>query len=203
MSNPIIRTGPFINTGTNLPDNQPDVADISLVPVNCALSDWLNDEWKAYVFTEAIKKGNPPFEYQITRETYENGPSISTDASVRFAARSDASGQIRIYFYYQAAQDFNLQVDALTSASVSGGGNSAFVSFGVSVGDNSVFNEVGVATSTGTFDQVKPEIEFNEQITLPASVVPNLVKFNMFSRVNRSGNFGSDVIAQLDISPVA
>lgn len=205
MSAPIIRTGPFINTITNRPANQPTTADDNVIPVNCALSDWSDDGWKAFAYNRVTRSGWPPVTFDRTTREYEDGPSITLETSngIRTAFRSDVSGQLRLIFYYQAAKEFNLQVDALTFAITGGAGNSAFVSFNIAVGGNTVFDEVDSATANSFFDVVEPTISFDGQITLPASVVPNPVEFNMFCRTIRGGSAGSDALATITISPPA
>lgn len=156
----ILRAGPFASS-TDSFLNEPGTPTDLTVPVNCAMSDWVNHSWKAF---KRIETDGFSF-------SYVDGPTVGASWSVEDII---ASGFMS--FMYQAAVDttFNL------SYSITGDGIQG-ASISVSVDGSFVFFD--------SDDGSPASVSGTETIDLPATVVPILVFISGTSALSGGGSF--------------
>jgi hypothetical protein len=177
----ILRAGPFASSIDSFL-NQPIIPTVGILPVNCAMNNWEGDSWMAaktieYEFegdeseSSEGEESDEPSEGEDTESTgdpyentttYENGPDISASFEDRDGAYLSAA---LLQFRYQAA------VATTFTLTYSADGDSPGIS--VFVGGNLVYGDGGNSSISGT-----------EVITLPAKVLPSIVKVDL-------GTFGS------------
>lgn len=187
MPTPILRAGPFASSSDSFLD-EPDPIVATTVPVNCATNDWANDTWKAYVdvSTESGGVTDPNGE---DREDYDG--TLPDSFSYDISSVGDQDGDITFAFRYQAAVDFDINVDA--EANADGGLDSAFASIEVLVDGTLVVDEVDSGSGTVS-------VSYDDDITIPASVTPALVAIIIRSSTTVYGPVTSSADASLDIS---
>lgn len=184
MPTPILRAGPFASSSDSFLD-EPDPIVSTTVPVNCATNDWVSDTWKAYtaVLTES---GGVTIQDD---EDYEG--TLPDSLSFDISSVGDQDGDITFAFRYQAAVDFDINVDA--EANADGGLASAFASIQVSVDGTLVVDEVDSGSGTVS-------VSYDDDITIPASVTPALVAIIIRSATTTSGPVTTSADASLEIS---
>ena len=161
MPNAILRAGPFASLINTLPDylNQPSPASSNVIPVNCNIRSWVNDDWKYYV--GGISSG----EY---KNVSSNNATINETVGTGFL---EADG---IFFAYQAAKDFTL---AGTYSATGESGQEDTVLFNVGYDENTfLYQDSGSENISGSYS-----------VTLPATVRPKNVFLEFFSETDASG----------------
>ncbi len=179
----ILRAGPFANSTDSFLD-EPVSPSSAAVPVNCALTDWVNAGWRAYVsvFTSDIF-GFPGVE--ISAE-YLDGPTLSKSHT---ETDQSALSLVDLRFYYQATADSTLHV----TASSNNGGDSNRYCIRV------IVNGVLVASkerNPGVFTEI------DEDITLPATDGKPVEVF--IDVTDESGGIdGNAAVSSISIYPVS
>jgi hypothetical protein len=153
----ILRAGPFASSTDSFLDEPETITVFSPLPVNCAMSDWVNHSWRAL---KIIAEND-----DIIR-TYEDGPTLEASFD---DPGSFVFGFAGIQFMYQAAEDTTFTV-TYSADTVTMGSSEFFVD----VDGSNVFN-----------DTASPSISGTETIALPATVVP--VEVIVGIGVNASG----------------
>ena len=175
----ILRAGPFANLTDSFLD-EPVTPTGGAIPVNCALDDWVNDGWRAYVEVRTSDIFGVP--NVIISEEYLDGPTLSkshTESGRR------ALSLVSLLFYYQATADSTLNV----TASSNNGGDSNFYVIRVIVDGVLVASKERDAGNTVSLD---------EDITLPATEgKPVLVIIDVSDEADSSNN----AISSISISP--
>ena len=153
MPNAILRAGPFANSSNYFVD-EPGLASESIFPVNCAMNNWANDNWKL-MSKKVFTTDSPPFSNSSI--AYINGPSVSQSKS---STGTDPSGftscSILFEFRTQAVVAFDVRVSA-TASSTNGTGSAGFE---LSIIDETTVNETGSSFSN------------SQTVTIPPSVLP-------------------------------
>jgi hypothetical protein len=158
----IRRAGPFASSTDSFLD-EPETPTIDTLPVNCAMSDWVNDSWRA-----AKRIVIDDFFDPTNTVTYEEGPTLEATFSNPGGANFGAAA---IEFTYQAAEETSFTL------TYSATGTDPIVS--VVIDNSGVFSDTDPSSISGT-----------ETITLPATVVPLRVNANVFSESSGGGTVG-------------
>lgn len=175
----ILRAGPFASS-TDSFLNEPVPPTGAAAPVNCALNDWVNAGWRAYVgvFTSDIF-GIPGV---VVSQEYLDGPTLSKSHT---ETGNGALSLVDLRFYYQATADSTLHV----TASSNNGGDSNFYCIRV------IVNGVLVASKErdpGVFTEI------DEDITLPAT---DGKPVEVFIDVTDEASGGNDAVSSISIAP--
>ena len=153
MPNAILRAGPFANSSNYFVD-EPGSASASIFPVNCAMNNWANDNWKL-MSKKSFTTGSPPF--SDLSIAYINGPSVSQSTNSTGTDPNGFTGcDILFEFRTQAAVEFDIKVSASASAT-NGTGGAGF--------EFSITNETTVVESGTNFSN-------SQTVTIPPSVFP-------------------------------
>ena len=184
MPNPILRVGPFINSGVfvDQPSNLSEPGNAS--PINCA-NDTSSSRWpwryyRTVVKNEGTHTGCESFEPGTDQEVFfptSGGQSVTTNeiltATGNFNKTVIATSNlvpgvnISFGFFYQAAQSFQIQIDfdmAATSSNLAAG--SSLTEF------NSCFFTDSFLNDPIDGDDNFPHFTGSVTRTLPAAVVP-------------------------------
>ena len=151
----IRRAGPFATSSDSFLD-EPVSPNASILPVNCAMSAWVADSWKA---AERLRTASTD-----AIVSYVVGPSVSTNFTLDEVSFSFSSAQL--FFTYQAAEDTSLQM----TYSVSASGTSSEARAEAIVDDSSVLFETDPSSVSGT-----------ATINLPATILPKEVQVAIIS----------------------
>ena len=151
----ILRAGPFANSTDSFLD-EPESPNTSILPVNCAMSAWVADSWKA---AERLRTATTN-----AIVSYVVGPSVSTSFTLSSVASSWSSAQL--FFTYQAAEDTSLEM----TYSVSASGQTREARAQASVDDSSVLFDSDPSSVSGTVT-----------IDLPATIIPKEVQVAIIS----------------------
>tara|TARA_R110001632_G_scaffold87384_2_gene189844 strand:+ start:4091 stop:4585 length:495 start_codon:yes stop_codon:yes gene_type:complete len=148
----ILRAGPFASS-TDSFLGEPVTPNRIILPVNCAMNDWVNGSWRA---AKRILYfiGTEPDDETVT---YEDGPTLEASFVGTPGAFFSAAA---IEFRYQAAED--------TTFTVTYSASGPNPQLSIVVGGSSVFTNRGTSSISGT-----------ETITLPAATVPSAVNVNI------------------------
>ena len=151
----ILRAGPFASSSGSFLD-EPGSPNASILPVNCAMSDWVVDSWRA---AERLRTASTD-----AIISYVDGPSVSTSFTLSSVGLSWSSAQL--FFTYQAAEDTSLEM----TYSVSASGQAAEARAQASVDDSSVLFDSDPSSVSGTVT-----------IDLPATIIPKEVQVAIIS----------------------
>lgn len=177
MANPILRAGPFASASDSFLD-EPETPVATIVPVNCATNDWVNDSWKLHLESTGI------YDMPFREDGYYDG--LPSGDSFLDQTVGGAEGFVRYAFRYQAAVDATLNIDASASATSLGGG---VCDIEVTVGGELIIDETNPVL-----------VEIDEDINLPASVVPKLVFIDVRAEAFSAGTNSTTVQGSLSIS---
>ena len=160
----ILRAGPFASLINTLPDylNQPSPASSNVMPVNCNISSWANDDWKYYV--GGISSG----EY---KNVSSNNATVSETIDGSSGGLLEGDG---IFFAYQAAEDFTL-AGSYSATGESGQQDTVLFSVGYD-GDTFLYQDSDSRSISGSYS-----------VTLPAAVKPKTVFLEFLSETTASG----------------
>jgi len=177
MPNAILRAGPFATSSDSFVD-EPGSAIVTTVPVNCAMNNWTNDNWKL-MSKKAFTTGSPP--YSDESITYVSGPTVSQSTnSTGVDPNGITSCSILFEFKTQAAVAFDIKVSANASAT-SGSGSAGF--------EFSLTNGATVIESGSTFSN-------SQTVTIQPSVLPIT-----FSSTIAAVDSATSVSATLSVEP--
>ena len=178
MSDKILRAGPFASASDSFLD-EPETPVATIVPVNCATNDWVNDSWKLHL------ESTGDYDLPFREDGYYDGlPSSDSFSDLTVGG---AEGFVRYAFRYQAAVDATLRVQAFSTIASSIGGGVCDIE--ATVGDTLVIDETDPA-----------ELTVDQNITLPASVVPKLVYIDVRAEAFSAGTNSTIVQGSLSIS---
>lgn len=183
---PILRAGPFASSSDSFLD-EPDPADVSIVPVNCA-KDTTSANWEWKHFKESL---NVPAQYANAF------PDLSDSETF------NSTGEIiaRAAFAYQAVSDFDVDLTYSLSASTSGGFfDKSSVEIDVTLDNSSIFSVNDEDEDTdGTGRVTSASISGTVTLTLKASVVPLIVRITLIASVGSLAD-GNDVSISVSLS---
>ena len=180
MPNPILRVGPFINSGVFVDQPSDLSAPGSARPINCA-NTTSSSRWP-WRYNEGVKKITVTHtgceEVEPGRDEPTTGGSTTEtnniltatgnfSKSANEASNHMAGVQISFGFFYQAAQSFQIKVDFTASASASTGLPAGSTFFEATDIFNMNFSD-GLSAATAAF----PNLSGSVTRTLPAAVVP-------------------------------
>ena len=188
MANPILRAGPFASASDSFLD-QPEIPVATIVPVNCATNDWVNDPWRAYTEVLTVSGG------VTTRDEEDYDGTLPDSFSYDIGSVGDQSGRIQFAFRYQAAVDFDININAEANAD-SGQTlplHHAFTRIEVSVNGTMVVDEEDFGSGVRG-------VSYDNDITIPASVTPALVAIQIISGTSVFGPVTTSADASLEIS---
>lgn len=146
----ILRAGPFASSSDSHLD-EPGTPDVSILPVNCAMSDWVSHSWRCWQDVSTVT-------------SYVDGPSVSESDS---DSSSGAIVYVEYRFYYQATIDASMNIAATLSASGADPmSDPAIVTLDIDVDGTLVtIDDEGTA----------PSLSVDTDYTLPSAIVPKLV----------------------------
>ena len=156
----ILRAGPFASSTNSFLD-EPVTPTRNILPVNCAMNDWVNDSWRAAKrILYAVF-----FEPEDDTVTYEDGPTLEASFVETPGAFLSVAA---IEFRYQAAED--------TGFTVTYSASGVDPQLTVVIAGSTVFSDYDASSISGT-----------ETITLPATIVPAAVNVNISSFSSGTG----------------
>ena len=118
MPNAILRAGPFATSTDSFLD-EPDDANSTILPVNCAMNSWTSSDWKLYCSESGSNNTSP--NYGFITESYISGPTVTKTATDEGGNPSGGhSAQVMFKFMTQAAVSFDIKITSNTSSSGSG-----------------------------------------------------------------------------------
>lgn len=189
MPNPILRAGPFASASDSFLD-EPETLSSSIVPVNCAINDWVNDSWKFLL--QSTGNYDLPFRedgYYDGWDVVFEGRRYTGDGFEDLGGTgpsSGVSGFVRYRFRYQAAVDATIRLSANATAVSDTGG---LCNVEVTIGGEKIIDETHPIL-----------IDIDEDITLPASVVPNLVFIDVTAEAYAGNNVNAYINGGINLS---
>ena len=163
----ILRAGPFGSQSGfgSMHQDEPDIPTTSILPINCAISDWVNDAWRTG-FSERISNVSSPY-------SYIPGPVITKS----FTGTSGQSS-LGLAFLYQAAEEFTF---TFTYAVTSDGFGSVAQAVASAPDFSFIDQEVGI---------IDEEVSVSGSIivTCPKRVFPGLVNVSVSGTLVSSGS---------------
>lgn len=112
MNNEILRAGPYAEASGQQYSflNKPEIPTSSILPVNCAMVNWVQDSWQL-ACTKGFTTDNPP--YGDGSVEYLNGPVVSERVTSTGADPNGFNGcAIAFLFKTQSVVPFQVKVTA-------------------------------------------------------------------------------------------
>ena len=182
----ILRAGPFADlTDSNL--DEPSTVDGTIIPVNCAMNNWVDDNWKYYLLKVTTNVFGVP--NVVIDEEYRTGAAVSE--SYNGPSGTDKLAGVVVKFAYQAVEDttININAKAVGVPAATAGQYEVFVE----IGDDLTGEE-----SSGTSYQT---VEIDQNFTLPATVVPKIVTISAAADGQTTSSATSSITITIPTSP--
>jgi hypothetical protein len=179
----ILRAGPFADSTDSYLD-EPSTANATIIPVNCAMNNWVSDNWKYYLLkltTDAFGVPNV-----VIDEEYRTGAAVSESYNGPSGPRKLA--EVMVKFAYQAVEDTTININAKAVGVPAG-----LYPVSVEIGDDFTGEE-----SSGTSYQT---VEMDQDFTLPATVVPKIVTILAAAEGNITSSATSSITITIPTSP--
>lgn len=186
MPTPILRAGPFASSSDSFL-NEPSTPIITILPVNCATNDWVNDTWKAYTRRQGFSGG-------VTIHDDEDYDGTLPDTiSFDLSSVGNQLGVIHFRFRYQSAVDFDININAEANADAGTFTSGALVQIQASANGVIVIDEEDSGSAVVS-------LSYDNDITLPASVTPAFCNIFVYAQTSVTGPVTSSADASLEIS---
>lgn len=181
-----IRVGPYTQQVSPYYLEAPTPAVNTVLPVNCCMENWQDANWAAFKEIEKSTLGNPT---EFSRSYVSSGVPYS-DSLNETATSLDLT--LRHQFRYQAVTSDTMNISGTVTASHASPSGQTFSQIQVFVNFTEVFSDID------EFSQ-NTSITFDEDIALPASVLPT-VPVSVILRGSTDGQTASDVTVTMSLT---